>query len=289
MTPGLDTRTAAARPDLADARLRGIVAAPRWAEGRDARVVAPSAPLRRRPEPDAPLDTEALMGEPVRIFDEENGYAWVQLGIDGYVGYLPGAALGAAGPAPTHRVGAIRTFVYPVPDLKRPPLAFLSLGASVVAAGDPEGGYLPLAGGGFVFAAHLAPLAAREPDPVAVAERLLGTPYLWGGKTSLGLDCSALVQLALAAAGMPAPRDSDQQEAALGVVLPPAPDLSGLRRGDLAFWPGHVGIMQDATTLLHANGHHMAVASEPLAGAERRILTVAGAPIRTLRRPSGPA
>ncbi|WP_375459376.1 C40 family peptidase [uncultured Enterovirga sp.] len=280
----LDLRLTPARPDLADLSLRGRVEAPRYVAGVARRVIAPSAPLRRRPAPDAPQDSEALMGEPVRVFDEAGGYAWVQLEQDGYVGYLPSSVLGDRGAGPTHRIAALRTFVYPGPDLKLPPASFLSLGAGVTAAGPSRSGYLPLATSGFVTERHVTPVEAREPDFVAVAERMLGTPYLWGGKTSLGLDCSGLVQLALAAAGVAAPRDSDQQQGGLGRPVERTADLAGLRRGDLVFWRGHVGIMLDGDRLLHANGHHMAVAIEPLGIAERRIRESGAGPITDIRR-----
>ena len=286
--PPLDTRIHAVRPDLADERLRGRAEAPRFVAGRAARIVAPAAPLRRAPAADAPLDTEALMGEAATVFDERDGYAWVQLGQDGYVGYVPGSVLGEPGPDPTHRVTALRTFCYPGPDLKRPPLAFLSLGAAVTATGAAEAGYLPVATGGYVSAVHLVEAGRREPDFAATALLFAGTPYLWGGKTSLGLDCSGLVQLALAAAGVAAPRDSDMQAAGLGAPVELPPDLSGLRRGDLVFWRGHVGLMLDSATLLHANGFHMAVAAEPLAEAERRIREGGGGPITGVRRLADP-
>lgn len=276
-----DRRVTPARPDLADERLRGAVPADRYVSARRARIAAPVAPVRRRPAADAPLDTEALLGEAVRVYDERDGFAWVQLEGDSYVGYVPGTALADEVPAPTHRVCAIRTFIYPGADLKLPPVAFLSLGAGVATAGPSERGYVGLATGGHVWAAHLAPLETSEPDYVATAERLVGVPYLWGGKSSLGIDCSALVQLSLAASGIAAPRDSDQQEVGIGQDI--SPDTP-LRRGDLVFWKGHVGLMMDAERLLHANGYHMAVASEPLAAAIARIEASGGGPVTRRRR-----
>jgi cell wall-associated NlpC family hydrolase len=267
--PGFDPRITAARPDLADAALRGRVTAARYVAGEDFRVTAGAAPVRTEPRGDASLATEALHGEIVRVFDEHEGWAWGQLRADGYVGWLPAAALGPVDPAPTHRVAALRTFVFPGPSIKLPPVETLSLGAEcAVEAGD--GPLVRLVSGGFVPAVHLAPREARADDFVAVAERFVGTPYLWGGKTSLGIDCSGLVQVALAATGIDGPRDSDMQAAALGV---PVADVTAadLHRGDLVFWPGHVAIARGDGTLVHANAHHMAVAVEPAAAAFARI------------------
>jgi cell wall-associated NlpC family hydrolase len=278
-----DKRLTPARADLADERLRGQVAAERYSTGTLMRVVAPSAPLRRHPAPDAPLDTEILMGEAVTVYDEHEGWAWGQLQSDGYVGYVPSEALRADVLAPTHRVTALRTFVYPGANLKLPPSAHLSIGAYVAVQGA-DGDYSRLSGGGFVFTGHLGPLASNEADFVAVAERLVGTPYLWGGKTSLGVDCSGLIQLSLAIAGIPAPRDTDMQERALGTPVEIKADLGGLRRGDLVFWKGHMGVMLDAERLLHANGHHMGVAIEPLRAAEERIRRKEFGPITAIKR-----
>jgi cell wall-associated NlpC family hydrolase len=239
------------------------------------RVDLPVAPLRREPAPDAPLDTEALMGEAVTVYETDaEGWAWGQLEADGYVGWLPAEALrpAEAHPVPTHRVTPLRTFVYPGPSIKLPPSAALSIGARV-AVGRIEGDFATLATGGFVFARHLSRQDTAEPDFVAVAERFLGVPYLWGGRTSLGLDCSGLVQVSLAAAGIAAPRDSDMQEAGLGTALP---EDAVPARGDLVFWKGHVGILADPVTLLHASGHHMLVVREPLDVARARIRDATG-------------
>lgn len=270
MTTILDRRITPFRPDLAARHLAGQVEAPRFVDPQAMRVIVPSAPLRREPRPDAPLDTEALAGELVEVYEQEEGWAWVQLAGDGYVGYLPDDALRADQPAPTHRVTALRTFVYPGPSIKLAPLAMLSLNAGVVVAAM-NGDFAVLGDGGHIFAKHLTPQDRHEPDFVAVAERFLGVPYLWGGKTSLGLDCSGLTQLALAAAGVASPRDSDMLEAALGRAVAFDEDLSGLQRGDLVFWKGHVGILTDPDTLLHANGYTMTVHREPLKEARDRI------------------
>jgi cell wall-associated NlpC family hydrolase len=280
--PAFDPRLTPARGDFAAKHLEGKVAAARFVEGRVLEVVAPVAPLRREPRPDAALDTEALRGERVTIYDaNEDGWSWGQLAADGYVGWLPSEALAPPGPPATHKVIALRTLLFPGPSIKLPPLEALPLGATVAVtcvqerlAITPAGAYLP--------AAHLAPLDAYETDFVAVAERFVGVPYLWGGKTALGLDCSGLVQTALTACGIPCPRDSDMQEAALGAPLAAA-DFSNLQRGDLVFWKGHVAIVRDRTSLLHANAFHMAVVIEPLAPALARI-SAAGSEVTSVRR-----
>jgi hypothetical protein len=276
-----DRRFTPARPDLAAAHLKDRVEATMFVEGREMRVVGAIADVRCAPAPDASLDTQALCGEAVTVYEEHEGWAWAQLSRDAYVGYLPSHLLGAARREPTHRVTALRTFVYPAPNMKVPPLEALPLGAEVTVEG--EGDYVRVTDHGFVYAPHLIPLAQYEPDFVAVAERFLGAPYLWGGKTALGLDCSGLVQISLAAAGIAAPRDTDVQAREIGAELPLAEPLD-LRRGDLVFWKGHVGIMCDEVTLLHANAHHMWVAREPFAEARTRILAKSFGAVTTIRR-----
>lgn len=278
-----DRRITPFRADLADESLRGQVEATRFTTGSTRRVIASFAPLHRSPSRDAPVDTQALFGESVTVYDEHEGWAWVQLHDDRYVGYLPSILLGEPGPEPTHRVGAIRTFVYPGPNLKLPYQDYLTLNAKVSIM-ETEGEYARLATGGWVYAAHLSDLDAREPDYVSVAERFLHTPYLWGGKTSLGLDCSGLTQTVLAAAGITALRDTDMQEKQLGTSIEVTPDLSGLQRGDLVFWRGHVGLMMDGTNFIHATGHSMTVMIEPIAAAEERIRKTSYGPISSIKR-----
>lgn len=283
MSTILDRRLTPARPDLAARHLIGQVEARAFADPVAMRVVAPYAPLRREPRPDAPLDTEALAGESVQVYEQHEGWAWGQLTSDGYVGYLPDDALRPDASAPTHRVSALRSFVYPGASIKLPPLAALSLGAGVTVVGE-AGDFLVLADGGHVFAPHLAPLDKVEPDFVTVAERFEHVPYLWGGKTSLGLDCSGLTQLALAAVGIASPRDSDMLEA-IGAPVGFDDSLAGLKRGDLVFWKGHVGIMTDAETLLHATAYTMSVYREPLREARDRIQAKSFGAITSIRRP----
>jgi len=276
-----DPRITPARPDLAAKALEGKVEAARYVEGRLREVIEPQAPLRAEPRSDAALLTETLKGERVTVYDGNGeGWAWGQLASDGYVGWLPENALAAPGPAPTHKVAALRTHAFPGPSIKMPPLEALPLGARLAIA-RMEDRMAVTHTGAYVPASHLVPLDQNEIDFVAVAERFLGTPYLWGGKTALGLDCSGLVQVALTACGMSCPRDSDMQEQALGVAV--AADPPALRRGDLIFWKGHVAIVRDAAHVVHANAHHMAVAIEPVAEAVARIRK-AGLEITSIRR-----
>jgi cell wall-associated NlpC family hydrolase len=278
--PALDPRLTPARTDLAARHLAGKVNAARFVDGEEYEVIEPQAPLRRAPFPDAALDTEALKGERATIYEIEEGWAWGQLASDGHVGFMPASALAHPTAAPTHRVTALRTLVFPGPSIKLPPVEALPFGSRLaIARSEPPFALTPA--GSYLPQRHLALLDANESDFVAVAERFLGAPYLWGGKTSLGIDCSGLLQVALGACGIPCPRDSDMQEHALGKPLPM--NLGALRRGDLLFWSGHVAIVCDTTTLLHANAHHMAVAVEPIAEALARI-GAAGSDLTSIRR-----
>lgn len=278
-----DPRVTPARPDLAAKSLEGEVEAARFASGETRVIVEPQAPMRSGPSHDAPLDTEALMGERATIYEENGeGWAWGQLEGDRYVGWLPSSALRPPGPAPTHKVAALRTFLLRGPSIKEPTIDALSIGARITVVRQEER-FAVTSSGAFVPARHLAPLDSYETDFVAVAERFLGVPYLWGGKTSLGVDCSGLSQVALNACGVACPRDSDMQEDALGSVIAPNADFSNLRRGDIVFWKGHLGIMRDPDTLVHANAFHMAVAFEPLREAIARISPTDGMPTSVRR------
>ena len=278
-----DPRTTPARADLAAAHLAGKVDARRFVEGRPMHLCVELADLRHKPSFEASVDTQVLFGEPITLYDARDGWAWVQLETDRYVGYLPLAALAEGFNEPTHVVRVNRTFIYPRPDIKAPADTGLSLCASVGVEGR-EGNFARLAGGGYVIAHHLMLCGERIEDFVAVAEALTGAPYLWGGKSWLGIDCSGLVQVALARSGVVSPRDTDLQERALGTPLPIEAAEKDLRRGDLVFWKGHVGVMRDEKILLHANAHHMLVASEPLAEARSRILAKGAGDITALKR-----
>jgi len=284
---GLDLRRHAVRSDLADARLRDQVDVARFTEGTVWQVVTPVVPVRRRPDERAPRDTEVLFGELVRIFDMRGGWAWVQLESDGYVGYVPTSTLSATLTQPTHRICAVSAMVYAEPSALSEPIMALSLGSrvsirteepdttqgragdeGVIERAEDRALFAELSSGGFVGWKHLTGPADIAPnfslDFVAVAERFIGTPYIFGGKSALGIDCSGLVQVALAAAGICAPRDSDMQQNEIGRQISIGEDLSGLQRGDLVFWPGHVGLMANANDIVHANAANMQVTCEAL-------------------------
>ena len=282
-----DARLHAFRPDLADVRLRGMVEAERFVAGEAGRIGVPVADMLKAAGKDAGLNSQLLLGDDVLVFERSGGFAWVQSVRDGYVGYVDQSAIVGNGPRPTHVVKATRTFLYSGPDLKLPKSEALSMGSKVSVSAEAETRgmcYAVLATGQSIVAAHLAPLGDVAPDYVTVAEKFLDTPYLWGGSSAFGIDCSGLVQLAMAMAGRAVLRDSDMQAASIGMVLDPGPEFSALERGDLVFWKGHVAVMTDPQTMIHANGHTMTVAREGLRDAIGRIGYLYGGPTG-FRRP----
>jgi cell wall-associated NlpC family hydrolase len=268
-----DKRLTPARPDLAAAHLKGQVEAARFAEGEACSVIRGRTALRAQPSDGAPQDSELLRGETVTVYERKNGWAWVQAKLDSYVGYARESALGPVAIADAHVILPL-TPLLTAPDATSPLYDLLPLNAQVTR-GKSEGNFTEIPGG-FVPARALAPLAQTASDFVAVAEQFLGVPYVWGGKSFQGLDCSGLIQTCLQAAGVFAPRDTDMMEQSLGQSVLGAK----LKRGDLIFWKGHVGVMRDGEILLHANATSMQVSSEPLAAAIERIAK----PVTTIKR-----
>lgn len=279
----LDPRLTPARPDLAAAHLKGQVEAERFVEPVDRQAIIAALPIRRTPEPHGAVDDQLLAGDVFALLEEKEGWGWGYSRADGFVGWVELLGLSEAVEPVDHRVTALRTYAFSEPDLKSEPNLLLSLNSSF-RAGRRESRYVEAIGLGWIFTGHCAPLDETAGDFVAVAESFLGAPYLWGGKESLGLDCSGLVQMAMLAAGMPVPRDSDQQEAHLAALWTDVTRMVDRQRGDVVFWPGHVGIMTDSEHLLHANGHWMDVTLEAFDEAERRIRE-GHAPVRRIFRP----
>jgi Bacterial dipeptidyl-peptidase Sh3 domain/NlpC/P60 family len=276
----MDKRLHVYRVDLADARLQGHVQADRFVSGMAVQFMAPCTPVHRAPQHDAMQVTQALMGETALVFEQRDGWAWVQLDHDQYVGYVRSESLSVKVLPTTHQVCFASTLIYPKPDLKTQPAILIPMNAKLVVIGE-HGQYSELATGGFVFTKHISADVVPS-DYVAIAEMFLNVTYLWGGKTQSGLDCSGLVQTALHACGISCPRDADMQEKELGTALQ-INDLDGLKRGDLVFWEGHVGMMYDESNLIHANGFHMQTVIEPLKLAATRIAD-SDKPITSLKR-----
>jgi cell wall-associated NlpC family hydrolase len=277
-----DPRLTPARPDLAAKYLEGKVKAARFVIGEEFEIADALAPLREAPSSDAMLLTQALMGERVTIYDRnDEGWAWGQLNSDGYVGWLPDRALAKPVATPTHKVTAIRTFAFPGPSIKLQPVDTLVMGALVTVTRE-NGAFAITRNGWYLPLPHVGTIDRHADDFVGVAEQFACTPYLWGGKSSLGIDCSGLVQVSLNAAGTGCPRDSDMQQDSLGRALD-ALESKKLQRGDLVFWKGHVAIVRNADTLVHANAHHMATTIENTSHAIARI-KAAGSEILAIKR-----
>jgi cell wall-associated NlpC family hydrolase len=280
LTEVFDRRLTPARADLAASFLKGRVEAAHFVDGVLMQVKEGVVDVKREPRPDACLDTQTLYGECVTVYDEEEGWIWGQLARDKYVGWIAANTLWSKIYQPTHIVATPRTFIYPRPGIKDPPLLALPMGAELEIV-DARESFSVTSEGGFVFSGHLTDIKTPASDFVAVAETLIGAPYLWGGRSSMGIDCSGLVQNALLLAGLRAPRDSDLQQAELGGAVEPG---AALRRGDLIFWKGHVGVMRDAKALLHANATHMLVTSEPLDEVRERNLRAGAGAVTAIKR-----
>ncbi len=261
----LDSRLTLLHEGVAEAALDGLAPAGRYTAPEPRQLIAERAGIHREPTRASEQMDQLVFGERFDVLASGEGWAFGRARRDGYVGWVELDALGAAGPKPTHWVSALGAHAFAEPSIKTLPRHRLSLNA-LVAVEAEEGRFLRISGSGWVVREHLSPLGTWATDPATVAERFLGTPYLWGGRDGLGLDCSGLVQQALYACGRAAPRDTDQQ-AALGQAI----TRRDLRRNDLVFWRGHVGMMLDGERLLHANAYHMAVAIEPLDEAIPRI------------------
>jgi hypothetical protein len=277
-----DPRLTPARPDLAAKYLEGKVKAARFVIGEEFEIADALAPLREAPSSDAMLLTQALMGERVTIYDRnDEGFAWGQLNSDGYVGWLPDRALAKPTGKPTHKITAIRTFAFPGPSIKLQPVDTLVMGATITVIRE-DGAFAVTRDGWHLPLPHVGRIDRHADDFVGVAEQFASTPYLWGGKSSLGIDCSGLVQVSLNAAGTGCPRDSDMQQDSLGRALD-ASESKKLQRGDLIFWKGHVAIVRNADTIVHANAHLMATTIENTRNAIARI-KAAGSEILAIKR-----
>ena len=279
-----DKRLNAFREDLADVRLQAFVNAARYVEGREMTVCAPVATLRRHAGFDNPQDSQFLYGDHVRLFDMADGWAWVQNERDGYVGYCPVNTLVEGLVEPSHLVTAYHTLVFPAPDIKCPPLFSLPLGSRVQVV-EETGKFARLPDGGWIYRKHLGALDSVEPDIASTACMFLNAPYLWGGNSYLGLDCSGLVQIAMLCAGRLVRRDTDMQESTIGTPLDLGEGRPELMRNDLVFWPGHVGIMVDSQNLIHANATDMKTTIAPLDKIESHILAIENNKVSSIRRP----
>ncbi len=275
-TKALDPRLNAFRGDIADIELAGTLFAPHYAVPM-VRMATSSAIMRTRPSSDSEAASQLLPGEEFAVLDLSGGWAWGYSRHDHYVGYVAAASLDLP-VVPTHHVCVREALLFAAPSIKAPCTGALPFAARI--AGGMQEGFVRTEHG-FVHSRHLAPIHARESDAVTVAELFLGMPYLWGGRGGDGIDCSGLVQIALAATGIAAPRDTDMQREGLGANLP---EEAPLQRGDIISFPGHVGLMVDEARLIHANAHWMSVVIEPLADVVARLAPHHDRPILSRRR-----
>ena len=274
-----DARITPIRDGIAGQSLEGLVRAEVYIEPKVLTCTRPATGIHRSPDAASEQMDQLLFGEIFEVIEEEGAFLWGQARRDGYVGFVDAKALAKVDAEPTHMVSALRTYAFVESSIKSRASGPYSLG-SLVAVEAAEGRLSKVAGAGWMTSAHLAPIGEFETDPAAVAERFLGAPYLWGGRESLGLDCSGLVQQARFACGLSCPRDTDQQE-----TLGRAIDRAAFGRGDLVFWKGHVAIGLDAERIIHANGFHMMVAIEPLDEAIGRISAAGSGEPTSYRRP----
>lgn len=287
----LDPRLNAFRPDLADRRLASKVEADRFVAGTLRQIIDPLVNVYAEPRSDAQCTSQALYGERLTVFEDREGWAWCQLQQDRYVGYLSSDTLTDQLTEPTHTVSALSTYLYTAPGIKTQPVIAIYMNSKVTVV-ETDGNFARLSDGRYIWASHLTPIGpvTEDPtgDPATIAERFQHVPYLWGGKSQAGLDCSGLVQLSYNAAGKACPRDSDMMQETIGEPLlindVASLEFGNLQRGDLVFWQGHIGMMLDPTRIVHANGHHMTTVIEPLAEAVDRIARLFG-PVTGFRRP----
>ncbi len=265
-----DPRANPYRDDIAADYLEGKVPAARFVASADRRLGIACAPVMSKPDAGALQSSELLFGEDFIVYEDKDGWAWGQCGHDGYVGYVKSSGLFSNLPEATHWVTVLRSLVFPDNKGEYPPTLSLSM-MSKVAVEETDGDYAKLASGGWMFAAHLAHFGKTQPDFVATASIFSRLPYLWGGRGGQGIDCSGLIQISLAAAGILCPRDSDQQAAAIGQDIPVGEDLADLKPGDIVFFPGHVGIHLAAGAFLHASSHDMMVTTHSLADVVERM------------------
>ena len=258
-----DARTTPIRGDLADIKLAGRLFAPHYVVPKTYSCCVTTAALRVQPSHEAEAVSELLHGEMFAVLDISGDWAWGYCCHDAYLGYLPLASLGETS-AVTYVVSSRSALIFAAADIKSPVMGHMPMGAKLQAEqieGEEANDNFLQTAGGFVHVRHVQPIGNADTDTVALARRLTGAPYLWGGRSGDGIDCSGLVQMVLGIAGIDTPRDTDQQMAVLGSDIA---DTDVLQAGDIVFFPGHVGIMTKATDMIHANAHWMQVKEEPL-------------------------